>query len=392
MASMIGFRQRTVAGALVVFAITLLTSVAVGARGGQAASARPSWRLLPRAPIPGRLGASTVWTGREMIVWGGVARSVGGQAASRSDGAAYNPTTGKWRKIANAPFGVVGGGGPAAAWTGSRMVIFVGNSPDGPSASAMYDPRSNTWGRLPKGPLGVREQYSSVWTGRELLIFGGHSGDGYASPTAAGLDPATRSWRRLKALDPVVGLSTVNGAVWDGREAFVGGVIYRPPSRVSRPVLLEFNPTTNKLHEINLASAPLNQRQRLQLDPVGRSGSDIVFWTGASSSSTPVVRYTPATGRWNSAKAAPCKPYGQVAWIGDRLVAACGTDTLEIYSPRSDGWSTFKAGSSPLNSRGSSQIAWTATNLIVWSGVALERNNPTPADGASIALAAIAAP
>ena len=392
MALMIGSRRRTVAGVLVVFAVTLLIALAVSARGGRAASVGPSWRVLPRAPVPGRLGASTVWTGREMIVWGGVARSFSGQAAPRSDGAAYNPATGKWRKIANAPSGVLGGGGPAAAWTGSRMVIYVGNSPDGPSASAMYDPRSNTWGRLPKGPLGVREQYSSVWTGRELLIFGGHSGDSYASPTAAALNPATRSWRRLNALDPVVGLSTVNGAVWDGREAFVAGVIYRPSSRVSRPVLLEFNPTTNKLHEINLANAPLNQRQRLQLDPVGRSGSDIVFWTGTTSSSTPVVRYTAATGHWKSAKAAPCKPYGQVAWIGDRLVAACGTDTLEIYSPRSDSWNTFNAGASPLNTSESSQIAWTATNLIVWSGVALERNNPTPSDGASIALAGIAGP
>ena len=391
MASMIGFRQRTVAGALVVFAFTLLIALAVSTRGGQAASAGLSWRLLPRAPIPGRLDASTVWTGREMIVWGGVTRSASGQAAPRSDGAAYNPTTRKWRKIANAPSGVLGGGGPAAAWTGSRMVIFVGNSPDGPSASATYDPRRNTWGRLPKGPLGVREQYASVWTGRKLLIFGGHSGDSYARPTAAALNPATRSWRRLKALDPVVGLSRVNGAVWNGREAFVGGVIYRPPGHVSRPVLLEFNPARNKLHEINLAKAPLNQRQRLQLDPVGWSGSGIVFWTGTSSSSTPVVRYTPATGYWKSAKASPCKPYRQIAWIGRRLVVACGTDTLEIYSARTDSWSTFKAGSSPLNSRKSSEITWTATNLIAWSGVALKRNNPTPADGASIALAGVPA-
>jgi hypothetical protein len=166
----------------------------------------------------------------------------------------------------------------------------------------------------------------------------------------------------------------------------VSGVIYRAETHFSRSILLDFNPKTNKLHEINLAKAPLNQRQRAQLDPVGRSGSDIVFWTGTSSSSTPVVRYNPTTGRWKNAKAAPCKPYGQIAWAGDRLVVACGTDELQIYSPRSNSWSTIKPGRSPLNSRESSEIAWTGSKLIVWSGVAFKRYSPTPADGTSLTL------
>jgi hypothetical protein len=111
-----------------------------------------------------------------------------------------------------------------------------------------------------------------------------------------------------------------------------------------------------------------------------------MFWTGISSSSAPVVLYNPTSRRWKKAKAAPCKPYGQIAWTDDRLVAACGIDELQIYSPRNDSWSTIKPGRSPLNSRESSEIAWTGSDLIVWSGVELMRNSPTPADGASIVL------
>jgi hypothetical protein len=140
-------------------------------------------------------------------------------------------------------------------------------SPDGPAGSAAYDPRTNTWRRLPKGPLGAREQYASVWTGRELLIFGGHSGDTYALPTAAALNPATGSWRRLKALDAVIGLATVNGALWNGREAFVSGTLYRPHV-VDRPILLAFNPKTNKLRQIDLSKAPV---KRSRGDPRGSS-------------------------------------------------------------------------------------------------------------------------
>jgi hypothetical protein len=376
---------RSTAGVFLGSAVALIASWAVTAPDGHAANRSPSWRALPRAPIPGRLDASAVWTGREMIVWGGVNRPTRGAPAPRSDGAAYNPATRKWRKIARAPSEILGGGGPAAAWTGRRMVVYVGNSPDGPAGSAVYDPRTNTWRRLPKGPLGAREQYASVWTGRELLVFGGHSGDTYALPTAAALNPATGSWRRLNALDAVIGLATVNGALWNGREAFVSGILHRPHV-VDRPILLAFNPKTNKLRQIDLSKAPVNRQQRRQLDPVGRSGSDIVFWTGTSSSSTPVIRYNPTTRHWRKAKPARCNPYGQIAWTGDRLVAACGTEQLQIYSPRTDSWSTLTPGPSPLNSRDSSEIVWTGTDLIVWSGVLAKPNSPTPVDGASLAL------
>jgi hypothetical protein len=56
--------------------------------------------------------------------------------------------------------------------------------------------------------------------------------------------PATGSWR-LKALDALIGLATVNGALWNGREAFVSGILYRPHV-VDRPILLAFNPKTNR--------------------------------------------------------------------------------------------------------------------------------------------------
>ncbi|MGZ4305226.1 MAG: hypothetical protein ACXVEW_06405 [Solirubrobacteraceae bacterium] len=332
------------------------------------------------------MGASTVWTGREMIVWGGVTRSARGQAAPRSDGAAYNPATRKWRRIASAPSGVVGGGGPAAAWTGRQMVVWASNSPDGPTGGGLYDPRSNTWRRLAKGPLGVREQYASVWTGSELLIFGGHGGDTFATPTAAALDPRTGAWRRLKALDSIIGLGTVNGALWNGREAFVSGILYRPHV-VDRAILLAFNPKSGKLRQIDLSKAPVTPRQRRQLDPVGMSGSELVFWAGGPSSS-PVVRYNPTSDRWKRAAAAPCRPYRQIAWAGARLIVACATDRLESYNPRTNSWNAMKPGPSPLNSRTSSEIAWTGSDLIVWSGVAAVRYNPTPDDGKSLAAPA----
>jgi len=379
------YLRRAAAAVVAVTVVVIAASFGEAARS-QAANASVSWRPLPRSPIAGRIDASVVWTGREMIVWGGVSRSGRGTAMARSDGAAYDPRIRRWRRIASAPVGVFGGGGPAAAWTGSRMVVYVGNSPDGPAASAVYDPVQNRWKRLPAGPLGVREQYASVWTGKELLVFGGHSGDQYAAPTAAALNPARGSWRRLKSLDAIVGLAVVNGAVWDGHEAFVAGQLYRAANHFSGPILFRFDPRSNRLHRIDLSKAPLTSFERMWLRPLGRSRGEIVFAAGTPSSSTVVVRYNPATGQWRTAQAPPCEVHGQIVWLGDRLLTGCGASRLQVYRPRSDSWSMVNAGPSPLNSREDSAIVWTGTELIVWSGAAVKPYNPTPADGSSIAF------
>jgi len=342
-------------------------------RGGDPTS---SWRPLPKAPLAGRLGESAVWTGREMIVWGGVTRS-GAEAHADSDGGAYNPATRRWRRIARSPSGVLGGGGTASAWTGREMVVWAGNSPEGPAGGAVYSPRTNAWRVLAKGPLGVREGYASVWTGRELLIFGGHTGN-VATPTAAAVNPRTGSWRTLTALDAVKGLAVANGAVWDGHEAFVSG----------SGILIAFNPKTGRVHRISLTKAHIALQPLPQLDPIAWTGSEVLFSTGAATSSSRigVLRYNPTTGRWKNASRAPCTGSTQVAWAGGQLVAACGTKGLQIYTVRSDSWRTIKPAPSLLNSHADSAIVWTGTELIVWSGIVNKPGNPTPADGASIVL------
>lgn len=77
-----------------------------------------------------------------------------------------------------------------------------------------------------------------------------------------------------------------------------------------------------------------------------------------------------------------------MAFLGDRYVAACGRDALQIYSLASDTWEIVQAGHSPLNSREGSAIAWTGSDLIVWSGVSRRTGNPTPNGGKRITLIA----
>lgn len=380
-------------GPLSALATAALLVACGGGSGGAAADGVRLWQPLPPSPILGRVAASAAWTGSEVITWGGYGstRAEPPFHAQRSDGAAYDPATRRWRRIARAPSGLRGGAGDGVAWTGREMVVWASNSPDGPAGGAAYDPRTDTWRRLPTGPLGRREGYTSVWTGQELLVFGGTLGDHIATPSAAALRPSAGSWRRLKSFNAEQDLPPLpNGSVWSGREAFV---LWSAAGLTGiRPVLTAFDPTTNRLRRISLAKAPVAPATRALMRPVAWTGTAVLFSTTTdhTPSSAPLVIYNPRSGRWKRARPAPCAPpsrYAQIAWIGDGLVVACGTDGLQVYSPRTDRWRIIDAaGPSPLTSRSDSTIVWTGSDLTVWSGAEDTAYNPTPADGASIGL------
>jgi N-acetylneuraminic acid mutarotase len=64
-----------------------------------------------------------VWSGSEVLVWGG---HVGGTSWTEpaNDGAAYDPRTQQWRFILLAPIG--GRAGHEAVWSGEEMIVWGG--------------------------------------------------------------------------------------------------------------------------------------------------------------------------------------------------------------------------------------------------------------------------
>lgn len=147
------------------------TGDAYSGDGGIYDPASDSWEpLAPTDVLPARAAAQAVWTGKEVIVWGG--RS----AEALGDGAAYNPSTRTWRKLS-------GVGAPTATawhrmtWTG-RYVVVVGNESSRPDIriGGLYDPEADRWFGLPDGPP-ARHSPSLCWTGQDLLMFGGEFGE-----------------------------------------------------------------------------------------------------------------------------------------------------------------------------------------------------------------------
>jgi N-acetylneuraminic acid mutarotase len=161
------------------------------------------WTRLPGAPISTRENPTIVWTGHELIVWGGLTANQNGRP-DRYEGAVYDPGINSWHALPSS--GLPSSGLPpielaAAAWTGHEMIVFgsaaAGGS--GPDVGAAYDPTTNHWRPIATTPLTRREQMSSTWTGHELIVWGGISFSGVRHTLADGAayDPTSNTWRAL---------------------------------------------------------------------------------------------------------------------------------------------------------------------------------------------------
>ena len=62
---------------------------------------------------------------------------------------------------------------PTMVWTGREVIVFGGTT------AGAYDPQTRIWRRLPPLPAGVspvRSHHRMVWTGSEAIFFGGRIG------------------------------------------------------------------------------------------------------------------------------------------------------------------------------------------------------------------------
>lgn len=157
---------------------------------------------VPPAPVQGRMQHAAVWTGVEMLVWGGVGQPVEGSPRELGDGAAYDPVTSTWRVLAPSPLSPRVG--MAAVWAGDLWFVWGGSAPYSSSSGvrgdgALYDPATDSWTILPEAPLDPRTGARAVWTGTEILLFGGvagHSSEQHRGNGAA-YNPSAGTWRPI---------------------------------------------------------------------------------------------------------------------------------------------------------------------------------------------------
>jgi hypothetical protein len=153
----------------------LLLALALAACGGGEDAPPPlgEWTAIAGGAPPARAGHSAIWTGTEMIVWGGENGSL------LADGGRLSLATNRWQPVSSAAQ-------PAprrshtAVWTGTEMIVWGGVELLAPGeygyarSGGRYDPATGQWQptSLNGAPAG-RLLHVAVWTGEEMIVWGG---------------------------------------------------------------------------------------------------------------------------------------------------------------------------------------------------------------------------
>ena len=241
-----------------------ITTPPVTASGITATDLRDGhWDLVPAAPVPAR--SESVWTGHELIMWGGTYGK--DQDVLSAAGAAYNPATRTWRTLPPAPISARADN--AAVWTGTEMIVWGGYT-DGAGTKtndgAAYDPATNRWRVLPPAPLAPQANTVAVWTGARALFLS--TGD----ERAAAYDPATNRWVAIPApplprhtsvqWSPPVALGTSGAALgwlrWEKLAQTAPGVT----SGTSGAVFVEYDANSNRWRSLGLPATRSRTRMR----------------------------------------------------------------------------------------------------------------------------------
>src|SRR5438874_437264 len=149
---------------------------AVAADGAAYDPAAHRWRTLPPAPIGGRSQHQAVWTGQEMLVWGGIRTCCPVDGVTHDPAAAaYDPAGNRWRRLAAVPAPWSGDGGGAAT-VAAGVVPYVWRAGRLAGYGAAADRWTETPG-LPGRPAGPGATVAlATGDGNELFAWTGGAG------------------------------------------------------------------------------------------------------------------------------------------------------------------------------------------------------------------------
>ncbi len=278
--------------------------------GGIYDPASDTWAPVPKAPVAPRLDHVAVWSGEEMIVFGGE----GPKGRIVGDGAAFDPKTRRWRKISRA-------GAPSArtraagVWTGTHLVVAGGIDSKGVAVAGAfaYEPKDDRWQTY--AAPSPRSDATLVWTGQELVLWG-------ATPSRLGGERFGKdaTWTPL----PSEGAPQRRKAsvVWAGESLIVWGGVdenQRPVAAGSR-----WSVEDNRWRPIATSGA------YPRVSPTALSTGDLMLVLGepgGESRNAPSLDiYSVAHDRWWSMRGPYPSTDIAAVWTGSELIAWGGFD------------------------------------------------------------------
>ena len=321
------------------------------------------WSTLPAGPAG--TFPTTIWTGQELVVWGGETVS---EQAWTDDGAAYDPTTDTWRVLADSP--LAARSEHAAVWTGSEVIICCGRVPDGDGhTAAAYDPAADSWRSIAPPPTDVQFAVAA-WTGSEMIVTGGVDDGGVEQLSATwAYDPTSDSWTE-RAPAPAVIERNAHSA-WTGDRLLV------LPRFFTAAPPLAYDPAAD---EWTVLPQP---PEGLAVDGGSMvwTGEEMVIWGVSPTVDTEATggRLSLEDGTWRPLADDSLPPVdwyegtpgsNAAAWTGDEMVVVAGevgpdlpdgASAVLAYDPERDTWTRLPV--SPSGTR--DPLLWTGDVVIV---------------------------
>jgi uncharacterized repeat protein (TIGR01451 family) len=335
--------------------------------GGRYDPATDSWTATAvSGATDERQSHRSVWTGAEMIVWGGYSSE---QAAYLNTGSRYDPATDSWTSTTptDAPSTRSQHG---AVWTGTEMVVWGGYGGSNLNTGGRYNPVTDSWTATsttgaPPGRYGL----SAVWTGDEMIVWGGLTS---ATTVNSGgrYNPGTDSWVATSG-SGAPSARQAHTAVWTGSEMVVWGGLAGTATNTGG----RYDPVGDTWTPTSTSGAPTGRWAATAV----WTGTEVTVWGGNDGVSDVATggRYNPATESW-TATTIDNAPTGRrnhkSVWTGSEMIVWGGkTDSGELsesggrYNPTLDSWTATSTTAAP-SARQNHQVVWTGTEMIVWGG------------------------
>jgi N-acetylneuraminic acid mutarotase len=324
-----------------------------------------TWTPTSMTNVPAeRSGHTAVWTGSEMIVWGG-----SGTSGFFNSGGRYNPSTDSWTATStiNAP---TARSGHTAVWTGSEMIVWgVVNT------GGRYNPITNSWAATSSNNAPAdRGRHTAVWSGSEMVSWGGCNGGFCINSLNTGgrYNPSSDSWTATTTVSAPAGRA-VHTAVWSGSEMIVWGGCINNTNLCNQLSNTggRYNPSSDSWTATSTTGAPAGRNYHTAV----WTGNEMIVWGGRSPfESNDGGRYDPSTNSWTATttnNAPSARDQHAAVWTDSEMIVWGGYPTLNTggrYNRGTDSWTATSTTNAP-SARYAPTAVWTDSEMIVWGGI-----------------------
>jgi len=324
------------------------------------------------APDP-RESHTAVWTGSEMIIWGGE----GANSTLLNTGGRYNPATDSWTttSTANTPTARTR---HTAVWTGSEMIVWGGNSSTTElNTGGRYNPTDDSWTATSTANAPTaRQNHTAVWSGAEMIVWGGYGCGGNCTFISGGrYNASTDTWLATSTTNAPVARWD-HTAVWTGSEMIVWGGADGIVNHTYLHTGGRYNPASDSWMPTSLMNVPLGRIAHTAV----WTGSEMIVWGGVGETFNDTDtggRYNPSTDGWTAtslADAPSARDSHTAVWMGSQMIVWGGyipscdvRNSGARYEPITDSWTPTNTSNPPL-AREYHTAVWTGSQMIVWGG------------------------